>query len=172
MSLSFVPVSLGAKEYTLGQDGQAGIVFYIEKDEEKVEEQGWRYLEAAKEDEEGTYQWKICSTKTLGTETAIGSGYVNTYDAMFGEEYPAAEVVRNKKVVVNGVSYSDWFLPSKDELNELYLKKDDIGGFTNNWYWSSSEKYSDVAWKQTFPNGFLNGHFKTNRGRVRAVRTF
>jgi hypothetical protein len=31
-------------------------------------------------------------------------------------------------------SYSDWYLPSKDELNKLFLNKTAIGGFANNYY--------------------------------------
>ena len=39
---------------------------------------------------------------------------------------------------VAGANFTDWRLPTKDELNMMYLKKDEIGGFANNNYWSSA----------------------------------
>ena len=35
--------------------------------------------------------------------------------------------------------YDDWFLPDKDELNVLYIKREEIGGFTGDGYWSSTQ---------------------------------
>ena len=49
----------------------------------------------------------------------------------------------------NGGVYTDWYLPSKDELNKLYLNKVVIGGFAggfpDGFYWSSSEDSSTTA---------------------------
>ena len=53
--------------------------------------------------------------------------------------------------VENG--YDDWYLPSKDELNKLYLNKDAIGGFVNATYWSSTQSSSTLAWFQIFSTG-------------------
>jgi len=44
----------------------------------------------------------------------------------------------------------DWFLPSKDELNEMNIRKTTIGGFTDDYWWSSSEIYATKAWQQNF----------------------
>ena len=58
--------------------------------------------------------------------------------------------------------YTDWFLPSKDELNELYENKDAVdhtavanGGdlLQNVNYWTSSYFNSDSVWIQTFASG-------------------
>ncbi len=69
--------------------------------------------------------------------------------------------------------YDDWFLPSKDELNKLYLSKDTVGGFTGDYYWSSSEYSADAAaWEQLFNDGSQNYDVKYGTYRVRAVRAF
>jgi len=78
-----------------------------------------------------------------------------------------------------------WRLPTKDELNQLYINKDPIGGFANVYsengsiYWSSTDNgYSNyqpiisLAWAQNFINGYQFGYGgKDNLLCVRAVRS-
>ncbi|MCP4100479.1 MAG: DUF1566 domain-containing protein, partial [Lentisphaerae bacterium] len=112
---------------------------------------------------------------------AIGTGAQNTIDIEAGctTSGIAADICTNLSLN----SYTDWFLPSKDELNAMYQYKEVIdetaiiyGGveFTDNFfYWSSTEVDYDYAWVQNFGNGnqfdFL---FKNLTYRVRAVRAF
>ena len=145
--------------------GPAGGIVFYDKGEHT---DGWRYLEAWTADETGTFQWKTSDTSTPGTSTNVGSGYANTYSAMTGTEHPAAEVVRN---ATHG-GYNDWFLPSQDELNEIYRQRGVIGDFTSAYYWSSSEFSSDGAWRQFFGGGGQVGGHKSSGLRVRAVRAF
>ncbi|MFA6681783.1 MAG: hypothetical protein WCS35_07100 [Sphaerochaeta sp.] len=74
--------------------------------------------------------------------TAIGTGLTNS-DAIITQEghlSSGASLCRN----YTGGLKTDWFLPSQDELNQLYLHKDTIGGLDAGQYWSSTEGYSDV----------------------------
>jgi len=73
-------------------------------------------------------------------------------------------------LVLNG--YSDWFLPSKDELNLLYGQKAVVGGFDSGVYWSSTEYNSDNVLSQYFANGNQGVGNKYGAGYVRAVRAF
>ncbi len=74
-------------------------------------------------------------------------------------------------LVSNG--YSDWFLPNREQLKQLYLQKSIVGGFTGTGYWSSTMSTSERAWAQLFSNGiqlsFNRFHYFV---RVRAVRAF
>jgi len=63
-----------------------------------------------------------------------------------------------------------WRLPTKDELNLIYENKDRVGGFANNYYWSSTENNSSYAWLQSFNNGVQDGYGKNGKCNVRAVR--
>jgi hypothetical protein len=75
--------------------------------------------------------------------------------------------------------YSDWYLPSKDELNLLYTNigqgsHSNIGGFDSYYYWSSTgdDEYS-WAWRQDFDNGLQEGGTKGGSPyAVRAIRAF
>jgi uncharacterized repeat protein (TIGR02543 family) len=158
----------GLGSYSIGDYGPAGgIIFY---DNPNYAIDGWRYLEAWVADEPGSgYQWKTTLTSTPGTSVAIGSGYTNTYTAMTGSEHPAAEVTRN----ANHGGYSDWFLPSKGELNLMYGQKEVIGGLESGSYWSSSGISASGVWSQDFATGQQIDFFgKDNFRRVRAVRAF
>ena len=68
--------------------------------------------------------------------------------------------------------YDDWHLPSKDELNKLYENKTAIGGFTDDYYWSSKEFDSNNAWSQFFYYGNQYRLSKDITNYVRAVRAF
>jgi len=150
--------------YTIGDTGPAGGVVFYDKG---TYSNGWRYLEAWTADEPGTYQWKTDHPETPGTNTTIGSGYTNTYKAMSGTGHPAAEAMRK----ANHGGYSDWFLPSKDELNLMFEQKETIGSFTPDYYWSSSEDQYGGVWDQLFSNGYQGSYPKPYSKKVRAVRT-
>ena len=73
-----------------------------------------------------------------------------------------------------GKAFTDWYLPSKDELNKLFLQRTIVGGFTNNFYWSSTAgvEYGH-AWYQRFVDGKQTTNLKPSTpGLVRAVRAF
>ena len=75
----------------------------------------------------------------------------------------------------NGAKFNDWRLPTKDELNIIFMQKDSIGGFkglTLTYYWSSAEDDSNSAWNQDFNVGIQSSYYKTSTYGVRAVRAF
>jgi len=73
---------------------------------------------------------------------------------------------------LNENGYSDWHLPSKEELNKLYLNRSAVGGFSANYYWSSTEYSAYHAWGQDFYSGHQHHNYKNDKLCVRAVRAF
>jgi hypothetical protein len=69
-------------------------------------------------------------------------------------------------------------LPSKEELNKLYLNRVAIGGFISDSYgnyWSSTENQAppnNSAWLQYFENGGQQSFEKDIKINVRAIRSF
>jgi hypothetical protein len=77
------------------------------------------------------------------------------------------------ELILNG--YSDWHLPSKEELNAFYVNLIQIGvrGFDADYaHWSSTELNSYNAWIQYFRNGIQHYGNKASKHTVRAVRPF
>jgi hypothetical protein len=71
--------------------------------------------------------------------------------------------------------YSDWYLPSIDELNKLYINRAAIVGITSNPYWSSTESASDSSKARSFffnSGGLALDYNKNTPFCVRAVRAF
>ena len=148
----------------IGQLHQGGTIFWLDAT-------GKHGLVADTEDLSTAIKWGNYD-ETGATDTAIGTGKSNTQKilATYGTagDYAANLCKKSKRR-----GFEDWFLPSKDELNELYKNKELIGGFANEWYWSSSEHSMDSAWGQRFSNGHQYiDNFKKETYRVRAVRAF
>ena len=85
----------------------------------------------------------------------------------------AANLADAYTATVSGVVYGDWFLPSKGELNQMYVHRTVIGGFASDGYWGSSEDAADGAWAQSFFfDGVQYGFSKASTRYVRPVRAF
>jgi len=162
--------------YATGYTGPAGgWVFY----DKGFYSDGWRYLEAAPSDQSTGIQWYNGSYIVTGaTETGAydGAGMRNTVkivNAQGAGSY-AAQLCYDLSITNNGVVYDDWFLPSKDELNLMYLnlKVPGIGGFANDRYWTSSENNDLTSYTEDFTGGSQNDSNKKLSNRVRAARAF
>ncbi len=181
----------------IGYDSNGdGMIQSYEKNRFKGDLLGKRYLEAAPSDISvggsfyhifGYYRTTSEGSSVLvGTNLGIGKGLANTtalvskkgsraYISNYSTTAETTEdyAARVCDTLVEGV-YDDWFLPSKDELNLMYvnLKKNNQGDFSDKSYWSSSERNAQLAWYQNFDDGdqFYNDRYG---GRwVRPVRAF
>ena len=168
----------------LGDTYQGGIIFYLDGN--------GGGLIAAPTDQVLGAQWGCYGTTISGANgIAIGTGAQNTIDIEAGCTTPgtAADICAN--LTLGG--YSDWFLPSKDELNLMwtnigqgntlglgnlgyYLIESNRFGFSDYSYWSSTESGGSNAWRQNFSNGlqyYTNGvGTKSFNFSVRAIRAF
>ena len=156
--------------YKVGDTGPAGgIIFYVNSNADK---DGWTYLEAAPSDLTVTYKWSTESSISFITETDIGKGKSNTdkLKEVGIDKFPAAEACTK----YTNKGYSDWFLPSKDELNLMYtnLKSEGKGTWQNGGYWSSSADDSTSAWRVFFETGGYNLTGLDATHYVRPVRAF
>ena len=87
--------------------------------------------------------------------------------------YDAEDKISNQaNHSTNGKKFTDWRLPTKHELNLMYSVKNLIGGFVNNYYWSSTEVSSSIVGAQDFRDGYKGNSSKDGTWYVRAVRAF
>ena len=166
---------------SIGDTFQGGIVFYLDSN--------GGGLIAAPTDQSTGASWGCGGTIISGADgTAIGTGYQNTVDIEAGcpTAGTAADICAN--LTLGG--YSDWFLPSKDELELMWTNLansdgdegnygptdiNNLGGFANSHYLSSTERvdvYGSTARGQDFMSGKQSSYNKNTKYYVRAIRAF
>ncbi|MEI8049387.1 MAG: DUF1566 domain-containing protein, partial [Bacteroidota bacterium] len=157
---------------SIGQSYQGGIIFWLDAT-------GQHGLIAATTDQSTGIQWYNGTYRYTGTTSdGLYAGEMNTTliiatqmaDNQTGNF--AAKVCADYSVTVSGVTYGDWYLPSKYELNLLYAQKTAVGGFTDVSYWSSTESSNGLAWGHDFDSGGPGTINKNVTDKVRAIRAF
>jgi hypothetical protein len=182
-----------------------GTIVYVDSTNEIP---GYDYLEVAPADASSGVVWSTtiakCGTAagtSCQTSLLSDAGTALNYIGLgTGRAATAAIVARHDAGAVAKASYaagvadayttataSDWFLPSKDELNEVCKYARNTGqaagavecsggalrsGFSTVHYWSSSETVDSVAWFQDFTSGFQSANVKDSTYYVRPVRAF
>ena len=162
-------------ENLYGMQFEDGLIFYLNTDD------GTGMIAAAEDQDESEF-WgcsgddisELSNVANLPAEidlevgARIDDGLANT-DAIISEcngRFVAARLCRELG--------DAWFLPSRAELNLMYINLSSIekAGFSGNFYWSSTEIDSDFVWSQDFNNGRLINGLKSNGISVRAARSF
>lgn len=132
--------------YTIGATGPAGgIIFYDEKTVKTYNNYSWRFFEASSDNLTSCAVVPSGDTTTFyGCSTDRGRGKDNTNQLKNLSGCAAAKCLAHS-VTVDGVTYSDWFLPSSSELYEMIKASALVGNITTHLYYASSSVSGSVV---------------------------
>lgn len=127
-------------------------------------------LVAATSDISGSLPFGCSATSVGSTGTSIGSGESNTATIVSACGTGTA-AYQCSNLTMNG--YSDWFLPSLNELRKMFDSRAAVGGYASSQYWSSSQYSTTNAWFVEFGgSGGYSSSTKSTTKKVRPVRKF
>lgn len=155
----------GQAVHQIGEKFGGGVIFYLDD----TKQHG---LIAATKDQSTGIKWYNNSYVLTGaTATGINKGAGNTTKIVNKQGNSgnyAAKLCAD--LVLNG--FSDWYLPSKGELNQLYKQRSKVPNLSATNYWSSTESDINNAFDQEFGGGFTFADDKSFTIHVRAIRSF
>jgi len=158
-----VKINAGYIDPKIGDVFQGGIVFYT----------GATYcLISAQDDISSGIEWGCSGTLINATGLTIGTGHDNTYQIT--THCATRPISASLCSTLNLSGYTDWYLPSRDELSQMYYYRNTIGRFTNDsvGYWSSSEIESTTARYIPFTTGTVTSGTKSITKHTRPIRTY
>jgi hypothetical protein len=178
--------SVDALDSLYGKTYQGGLIAYLDI----VNGTG---LIAAATDQSTNIQWTMSAYQSItvpnGAQfTTLGNA--NTVSIVGQAGVPAASGDNYAAYLCDSLTlggYTDWYLPSYDELNYLWENLADsdgdnsntgptdpnnLGGFAANYYWSSTENVNIFARGHNFTSGSQPNGRKYFTDYVRAVRAF
>ena len=175
-ALSPLARSADSRPFQVGDAFEGGIVAYILQpgDPGFTAAEIHGFVASTADQSDGTV-WSNVTDAYASTGTAIGTGVANTITIrkQHGHTASAAQTSVDYSVTNGCSTYDDWYLPSRDELNKLYLNRSAIRGFADAFYWSSSEYDGKQAWSQNFGDGKRNfGNLKNFKAHIRSIRFF
>ena len=167
------PVLPAAAAPVLGATYGGGKIFYVFQPGDPGYIAGESHGLIAAVSDQTASQWGCWGTNISGLSELLGAGDANTnvIIANCGQ----ANIAAIRTIAVTDGGYTDWYLPSKNELYQLYLNRSIVGGFLTNLYWSSSQaswSQSTDAYYQNFTNGGIGLYNKNTIIGVRAIRKF
>ena len=171
--------SLNKSLFYPGMSYQGGLFFYLYQPGDHGYVAGQTHGLIASPWDQGVAVWGDSTTTwTGGTNPNIGYGQANTTAIINGCNWPYIAAAICANLDLDG--YSDWFLPSLYELDQLSAQKYVLSGFTQIetfWYWSSSEAIDISGVGCAYANDFrFNGGTsyapKSENYAVRPVRAF
>lgn len=161
----------GTPVYAVGDTGPAGgLIFYVNPN---YPTETWHYLEAAPADFTDGLGWGPSSVLEGYTGLAIGAGKDNTELLIVAYGSGSIYAFQACYAYTSG-GFSDWFLPSRDEIKEMQLKlyNHSLGGLEVDSYWSSSEVDADHGWAISMASDYYSTSVKAAGRRTRPVRQF
>jgi hypothetical protein len=158
--------------FSIGQTYGGGKIFYVDGT-------GQHGLIVSNEDLGLNITWSNMSTNltTNATGLAIGTGSANT-NSIITAQGNGSYAASLCKLFYTGGGFTDWYLPSLYELNQVFLQRNAIGFVPGDpffsLYWTSSEYDENGAWTIDFlQSGPNQGQsYKGNSYIVRAIRRF
>jgi hypothetical protein len=163
----------------IGSQYGGGTVFYILQEGDYGYEEGKvKGLIASDNDVLYKHQWGANVTFVDETEEGIGFGLANTeriVDALgvLNSAAGYSEYAANKCLTLNRDGYSDWYLPSKEELRKLFDNKKIIPNLVDGHYWSSTERMGvnfDEVYMLNFGGLNSKGSYYTSKAQVLNIR--
>jgi len=164
----------------VGDTYQGGIVAYILQPVDPHYEDGVTKGLIAATADQGASVWAKAAYEVTNLPgaygTAIGYGQANTNAIVAqngtGNTYAAGICDAYTNINTGTGVYSDWYLPSRDELQKIYLNEGSIGVFQDSFYWSSSTAAADTAVYVNFVTGPTENYLKRLSCWIRPVRSF
>ena len=174
---------LTSQSLSVGDYYQGGVVAYVfaSGDPGFITGQVHGLIAAKSDISTSKIAWSNSTTTIVGTEEGIGRGLINTDKIVTSLGGSAGSYAAGMTRAYRGGGYSDWFLPSKDELSQISLSYSFIGNFATpgaSLYWSSTEqlvfRVPVYTGDTVYANDMIAGNLflKTDTHLVRAVRYF